>query len=169
LVSEELAAAAAALVGAVTYDRAALQGIPNPVLQKQFHTLQALALNEGGEGGWVEARDDLLRPPGAWAALAHVEAFAALLPAAGAKPKRKAPAPKAPKNDDDEETPKAKKGRKLAGDDDAEAVDWSALAAAGQLDSQTVPALKAGLKQLGLPVSGNKGALVARIADHFAA
>jgi len=163
-----LVAAATSLAGgSVTLDRGKLTSIHNPVLQKQYAMLQALALDEdtgsggGGGGSWSEARDDDLPPDaGLWAGFADkVDAFLALLPedAVKEKGKRKAPAASA--------APKATKKAKASGDDDdddAPQLDWAAMHAAGEVPKQTVPSLKAFLKSRGLPVSGKKADLVDR-------
>jgi len=164
-VSDALFKAACELVGepSVTLTRAQVQGIHNPCLQKQYHMLQALALDEDAEeeeGSWSESRDDDCRPdPALWRRQQpKVASFLAHLPEKAEKiTKRKVPAVKAEKKT---KKPKAD----LEGDDDDGGPDigWVALAASGGVAKQTVPNLKAFLKSKGLPVGGKKADLVER-------
>jgi hypothetical protein len=69
-VGGETAAAALQLAEeSVTLSREKVRSVCNPVLQKQYHMLQALALDQSVEDSeWSEEHDDELRPsPAGWA------------------------------------------------------------------------------------------------------
>ncbi|KAG5190160.1 SPOC like C-terminal domain-containing protein [Tribonema minus] len=136
----------------------------NPMLQKHYAGLQALALGEK-ELEWKEDKDDYTRPNHVQIDQAAGEPLQALKEACGLgdepedipDPKRKAKAPAggAP----------AKKVKREVEDAD---INWAAEAASGGLQAFTNPQLKAGLKSLGLPVSGKKAELIQRIQNNFA-
>lgn len=94
--SEAALAAAKKIVNAIALDMESSgdHGISNPVLQKQYSMLQALALSEEAPE-WTEESDDALQPP---PEMAHVQPLIAALfselPEAGVvkATKRKAPA-----------------------------------------------------------------------------
>jgi len=146
-------AAARRLVTAISLDmvNSAEHGIHNPVLQKQYAMLQALALGEEAPS-WEESVDDNLRPPPEMDCIKEsVEAFFSQLPAnTKTAPKRRATgaassggAPKRPKPTGDGASSRIE-------------LDWPRIHSQGLVGKQTVPDLKAFLVARGIGPISNK-------------
>ena len=125
--------------------------VPNPVLQREYELLAALALGEPLPPGPAPAGGDATLPPvrGAAAASAASAAVAALLASCGAQTR-----------------PGKAKGVKRAGSASPDPAPLAASLArvqAGGAGSLTVAELKGVLRAWGLPLAGVKAALVARL------
>ena len=169
--SEEQIAEAVKMVTSLDLPDFSCRDFESPLLQKFYATLQALALGEESPE-WDEATHDALRPDKEGIAQ-HRPQIHRFLESAGidpnapaqsssARPKKRA----APSSSSSSAAPKAKRAK--TANVSVDNVDWAAAAAEeGKLESFKVPELKAGLKSLGLPVTGTKGVLVGRIKEHF--
>eukprot|EP00752_Nemacystus_decipiens_P005093 g4622.t1 len=145
-------------VGLVNFD---FKTFENPVLQRHYAALQALALSEE-DISWDPEKDDNTKPNVKVldASLAPVlDAFKASyggdqeddVPAAGAK--RSASTASGG----------GAAAKKVKTEEDPSKIDWQQALAQGQIDHFTVPTLKSFLKSRHMSVSGKKGDLVSRI------
>lgn len=151
----------------VTLSRAKVRHICNPSLQKQYHVLQALALDQSVEDSeWSEEYDDELRPSQEhWKPFLERDSgalwcFLKSLPDdTDIQPKRKA------KSELKERGTTQKKAKIL--EIDTTGIDWMAATASGDLHSFKIADLKAFLRSRGLPLGGKKEDLVQRITDEL--
>jgi hypothetical protein len=163
--SEEMVGAAMELVGALAMPSFESTTHNNPMLQKFYAHLQAYAFAD--ETPQWSAEDDSLVPDQTIVSSAPVVAASTKLAELcdGADVQAKAKAKKRANCGEGGGTAKRPKKAPV----DASAIDWKLLASSDTLKKQTVATLKAGCFLMKLPVSGKKGDLVARIADHLAA
>ncbi|EPS73529.1 hypothetical protein M569_01226 [Genlisea aurea] len=128
---------------------------PNPGLQNHFAVLQALAL---GEDKLPVVKDETLPDEAGLArpgVVKAVEEFKASVYGSEFE------------EEEEEAADKTVKKRKGHIDDRYGEYDWPALAESGELKGLRVPELKCYLINNGLPVSGKKDALIARILNHM--
>ncbi|CAB1118397.1 unnamed protein product [Ectocarpus sp. CCAP 1310/34] len=159
-VKESGVSAAEGVVKALKLESFDFRKFENPVLQRHYAALQALALSEE-EISWDPEKDDRTRPDekGLDAAGGPVlEEFKVSyggdqeddLPAAGAK--RSAGG-----------SGEGSGAKRVKTEDDASKINWQEELAKGQIDRFTVPTLKSFLKSRGMSATGKKGDLVARV------
>jgi len=126
----------------------------NPVVQKHYCALQAMAL-EQDEIDWDDKADDDIQPD-------PFDRFEGVLQSFK-------------DSFDHIENPEPPKGKRKASGGggaakkpkvDAASLDWPKLLQKDQIKKQTVPTLKGYLKSKGLPVDGKKAGLVERVTDH---
>ncbi|CAN0117462.1 unnamed protein product, partial [Ectocarpus sp. 8 AP-2014] len=160
-VNEGGVSAAEGVVKALKLESFDFRKFENPVLQRHYAALQALALSEE-EISWDPEKDDRTRRPdekGLDAAGGPVlEEFKVSyggdqeddVPAAGAK--RSAGG-----------SGEGSGAKRVKTEGDASKINWQEELAKGQIDRFTVPTLKSFLKTRGISATGKKGDLVARV------
>jgi len=155
-------AAALRLVSSISLDmeNSSEHGIHNPVLQKQYAMLQALALGEHTPD-WDERVDDNLCPPPEFGSISgHISAFFSELPLDVAAKSTKRPAASSTSSTSPAKRPKSAGGSQQA------PVDWAKVFAEGSLHKQSVAALKSFLKDKGIgPLSNKKKADLVEMAN----
>lgn len=166
----EQVAVAASLLSALDLEGGAggqmfdVSHIRNPIVQRHYTALEAIALREPIPP-WDPEADDPLRPQphlhGSQEARAAAQAFAETFPARGTKRGGGAAGGGAG-------TPRATKAQKAEAVSEAyDAIDWHAEARSGSLPRRTVAELQLYLRRHGLRVTGKKDDLLQRVTTHM--
>lgn len=164
-VKEEGVAAAEALVIAIQLKALDCRNFENPMLQRHYAALQAVALSEE-EVSWNPLKNDLTRPDNKAideATASIVEAFKVTY---GGDQEDDVPAAGAKRSAGGGEGAAAKKVKM---EDDISKIDWEDVAKSGKIETFTVAVLKEFLKSRALSNSGKKADLIARIKKCFGA